>query len=164
MLGTHDSVDAWRQLDEQVSGSKHAYAVQYPGQYPVPAGHRAELDQTNTGMQVNKYPDTRNFKAIGEGGDDFVRSMASAVEQVLGPLQQSCIRQRLSKKQTYVSVTIGPVRVDDSEQVRPGRNYLIQQNSTFHLLWLMDDEGVPVIQVIAIFGNMRQDKRLRFFF
>ncbi|KAK9865292.1 hypothetical protein WJX84_002531 [Apatococcus fuscideae] len=83
MLGTHDSIDAWRQLDEQ----------------------------------VNKYPDTRNFKAIGEGGDDFVRSMASAVEQVLGPLQQDRIRQRLSKKATYVSVTIGPVQVDRSDQV-----------------------------------------------
>ena len=67
--------------------------------------------------QVNKYPDTRNFKAIGEGGDDFVQSMASAVEQVLGPIQKDCIKQRTSKHANYVSVTIGPVRVDHSDQV-----------------------------------------------
>ncbi len=68
-------------------------------------------------MQFNTYPDTRNFKAIGEGGDDFVQSMAAAVEQVLGPVKQDRIRQRLSAKQKYVSVTIGPVRVEHSDQV-----------------------------------------------
>ena len=68
-------------------------------------------------VQFNTYPDTRNFKAIGEGGDDFVQSMASAVEQVLGPVKRDCIRQRLSAKQKYVSVTIGPVRVEHSDQV-----------------------------------------------
>ena len=68
-------------------------------------------------MQFNTYPDFRNFKAIGEGGDDFVQSMATAVEQVLGPVQQDCIRQRLSAQAKYVAVTIGPVRVEHSDQV-----------------------------------------------
>lgn len=34
-------------------------------------------------LQVNSYPMTRGFTAIGVGGDDFVQAMVLAVESVL---------------------------------------------------------------------------------
>lgn len=68
-------------------------------------------------MQVNKYPGKRVFKAVGEGGDNFASSMQAAVEQTLGPVQPDKIQQRLSSQQSYISITIGPVPVDNSNQV-----------------------------------------------
>lgn len=80
-------------------------------------------------LQVNTYPGHRNFKAIGVGGEDFVQAMTAAVESVLGsPLHEECIQQRPSAKGSYVSVTIGPVRVQNTDQVRQ-----IDYCLTFHM-------------------------------
>ncbi|CAL5219633.1 g1507 [Coccomyxa viridis] len=68
--------------------------------------------------QVNTYPGPRNFKAIGVGGEEFVQAMRAAVESVLGsPLHEQCIQQRPSAKGSYVSVTLGPVVVQNTDQV-----------------------------------------------
>ena len=70
-------------------------------------------------LQVNKYPHRRTFKAIGEGGDNFASCMQAAVEDVLGPVHPDYVHQRLSSgKGAYISVSIGPVTVHNSEQVQ----------------------------------------------
>eukprot|EP00887_Chlorella_sp_A99_P007515 scaffold2.g7515.t1 len=85
--------------------------------------------------QVNEYPGTRTFKAIGDGGDSFVASMVSAVESVTGTaLHEECISTRLSAKQNYISVTLEGVWVETPDQV------------------------------LAIYEKMRADPRMRFFF
>ena len=43
--------------------------------------------------------------------------MEAAVEQTLGPLPPDVIQHRLSSHQRFLSVTIGPVTVDNSNQV-----------------------------------------------
>lgn len=69
-------------------------------------------------LQVNKYPHRRTFKAIGEGGDNFKSCMQAAVEDVLGPVGPDRISHRLSSgKGSYISVSIGPVTVQNSQQV-----------------------------------------------
>lgn len=66
--------------------------------------------------KVNEYPTGRVFKAIGSGGDDFVRSMASAIKSVthVDDIPSSA---RPSAKGNYISATLGPVMMESSDQV-----------------------------------------------
>lgn len=67
--------------------------------------------------QVNTYPGYRSFKAIGVGGDGFVRAMVSAVESVVAtPVHEECVQERPSSKGSYISVTVGPVLLHNREQ------------------------------------------------
>eukprot|EP00271_Cylindrocystis_brebissonii_P014118 TRINITY_DN3527_c0_g1_i1.p1 TRINITY_DN3527_c0_g1~~TRINITY_DN3527_c0_g1_i1.p1 ORF type:complete len:239 (-),score=20.01 TRINITY_DN3527_c0_g1_i1:227-943(-) len=73
-----------------------------------------ELDK-----KVNTYPSLRGFTAIGTGGSDFVQAMVFAVESVLQePIPQGRVRHRESAQGRYISVKIGPMRVESSLQVR----------------------------------------------
>ena len=56
-------------------------------------------------------------QAIGVDSGDFVQTMVGAVEDVMGTVPASHIQQRPSAKGKYVSVTIGPINVDNSDQV-----------------------------------------------
>jgi putative lipoic acid-binding regulatory protein len=69
-------------------------------------------------LQVNTYPGQRTFKAIGVGGSDFVQSMVGAVETAVGsPIHEESVQHRLSARGSYISVTIGPVIVQNRDQV-----------------------------------------------
>jgi putative lipoic acid-binding regulatory protein len=88
-----------------------------------------ELDE-----KVNQYPTERSFKAIGMGGEDFVQSMVGAVESAVGStVQPSRVQQRPSAKGKYISVTIGPVMMQNSDQV------------------------------IKVYSEMREDRRLKWY-
>jgi len=67
--------------------------------------------------QVNKYPSQRVFTAIGTGGDDFKTNMKQAVEEVVGTVHLECVSERPSSGGKYVSVRIGPVWVENADQV-----------------------------------------------
>ncbi|KAK9909636.1 hypothetical protein WJX75_005376 [Coccomyxa subellipsoidea] len=68
--------------------------------------------------KVNTYPGQRTFKAIGVGGGAFVDSMLGAVERVIGsPVHEESVNSRPSAKGSYISVTIGPVTVQNRDQV-----------------------------------------------
>ncbi|EFJ17976.1 hypothetical protein SELMODRAFT_58783, partial [Selaginella moellendorffii] len=85
--------------------------------------------------KVNTYPMERGFTAIGTGGDDFVRAMVLAVETVLQiSVSTEEISSKLSSKGKYISVKIGPVAVQSSEQ-----------------------------QVRAVYNAMRCDSRMKYF-
>lgn len=69
-------------------------------------------------QKVNEYPLERGFKAIGTGGDDFVKSMVSAVEKTLTiTVTEDKVAVRPSSKGTYLSVNIGPCLVQNGEEV-----------------------------------------------
>lgn len=68
-------------------------------------------------VKVNSYPCQRIFTAIGYGGEDFVDSMVTAVENHLGPVHMECISQRESSNGKYLSVRVGPVWVQTADQV-----------------------------------------------
>lgn len=68
-------------------------------------------------QQVNVYPLQRDFKAIGTGGEDFREAMVAAVEKVIGKVHVECISERVSTEGKYNSVTIGPVWVENADQV-----------------------------------------------
>lgn len=88
-----------------------------------------ELDK-----KVNTYPSFRGFTAIGTGGEDFIVSMVVAVESVLGigiPKWQVSARESAGGR--YVSVKIGPVKMESSDQVR------------------------------AVYQAMKKDERMRYF-
>jgi len=52
------------------------------------------------------------------GGAAFVESMLTAVESVLGsPIHEESVQSRPSAKGSYISVTIGPIVVQDRDQV-----------------------------------------------
>lgn len=88
-----------------------------------------ELDK-----KVNTYPCFRGFTAIGSGGDDFAAAMVAAVEAVVGGnIANWQVVTRESTKGRYISVKIGPIRMDSSEQVR------------------------------AVYQSMKQDARMRYF-
>jgi putative lipoic acid-binding regulatory protein len=59
--------------------------------------------------------------------------MVKAVEKAVGPIHPECVQDRPSSAGSYLSVKIGPVIVQSPEQV------------------------------IAIFANMRQDARLKWY-
>mmetsp|Transcript_28100 Transcript_28100/g.53530 ORF Transcript_28100/g.53530 Transcript_28100/m.53530 type:complete len:193 (-) Transcript_28100:217-795(-) len=68
--------------------------------------------------KVNDYPIMRGFKAIGTGGDDFVKSMVAQVEKALGrSVPEEVVAVRPSSKGKYVSVNIEPVVVNSGEEV-----------------------------------------------
>jgi putative lipoic acid-binding regulatory protein len=70
-------------------------------------------------QKVNVYPMVRGFTAIGIGGDDFVQAMVGAVESVIETqIPEGGVSQKLSARGKYVSVKIGPVTVNSSDQVR----------------------------------------------
>eukprot|EP00850_Spirogloea_muscicola_P011344 SM000070S21310 [mRNA] locus=s70:260090:261526:+ [translate_table: standard] len=98
------------------------------GGVETPAADWKQLDE-----KVNQYPMARGFTAIGEGGDDFVASMVVAVETVLQTPVGGKVRQRESAQGRYISVKIGPMRVESSEQVQ------------------------------AVYRAMRSDRRMRYF-
>ncbi|CAI5942650.1 unnamed protein product [Closterium sp. NIES-64] len=73
-----------------------------------------ELDK-----KVNTYPSLRDFTAIGSGGEDFAVAMVLAVQSVLPKdVPELQVVTRESATGRYISVKIGPVRMDSSEQVR----------------------------------------------
>lgn len=67
--------------------------------------------------KVNKYPIQRSFTAIGTGGQEFRKAMVAAVESVVGQVHYECIAEKHSSKGAYISVTIGPVWVENSDQI-----------------------------------------------
>jgi putative lipoic acid-binding regulatory protein len=67
--------------------------------------------------QVNQYPGTRTFKAIGAGGAEFAAAMVGVVQGVVGTVHVECITSRPSSQGKYLSVTIGPVFVETPDQV-----------------------------------------------
>lgn len=83
--------------------------------------------------KVNKYPSQRVFTAIGTGGDDFKTNMKQAVEEVVGTVHLECVSERPSSGGKYVSVRIGPVWVENADQV------------------------------VQVFTNMRKDERLKWY-
>ena len=120
-------------------------------------------------LQVNTYPGPRNFKAIGVGGEEFVQAMRAAVESVLGsPLHEQCIQQRPSAKGSYVSVTLGPVVVQNTDQVRqmhPSlRLYDVRTDlATLSCLLLGEAQRGVLLQVVDIYAAMRRDERLKWY-
>ncbi|KAK1381614.1 Fibrous sheath-interacting protein [Heracleum sosnowskyi] len=85
-------------------------------------------------QKVNIYPTVRGFTAIGTGGNDFVQAMVVAVETVLKqPIPEGQVKQKMSSGGKYISVNIGPVHVDSSEQVQ------------------------------AVYNAMRRDERMKYF-
>ena len=58
-----------------------------------------------------------------EGGADFIDSMVAAIESCLGvQLHPESVRHKVSAQGNYISVTLGPVLVENSDQV-PGRKH-----------------------------------------
>lgn len=82
-------------------------------------------------QKVNKYPIQRSFTAIGTGGQSFKAAMVAVVESVVGPVHCECISERHSSQKSYLSVTIGPVWVENGDQI------------------------------IAIYAKMKEDKRAK---
>lgn len=80
-------------------------------------GNLSEESWRDLDSKVNKYPGKRTFTAIGSGGDEFVAAMVAVVERTLGSVESQFISSRPSSKGAYVSVRIGPVWVDNADQV-----------------------------------------------
>lgn len=51
------------------------------------------------------------------GGSDFTSSMVQAAESVIGPIHIECVVETPSSSGKYVSVRLGPVTVQNREQV-----------------------------------------------
>lgn len=79
-------------------------------------GDRREWDELD--QHVNEYPGERSFKAIGFGGDDFVKSMRDCVESVLGEINDAVVQTKESSGGNYISVSFGPVLVESPEQIK----------------------------------------------
>ncbi len=58
-------------------------------------------------------------QAVGTGGEDFKAAMVKCVEDVVGG--SAPVSTRESSGGNYLSVRVGPVRVESPEQVREGR-------------------------------------------
>ena len=70
--------------------------------------------------RVNEYPDKRVFKGIGVAGADaglFRRAIVAAVETVVGKIDDSAVTVRDSSGGKYVSVSVGPVLVQNGDDV-----------------------------------------------
>ncbi|GFR46957.1 hypothetical protein Agub_g8607 [Astrephomene gubernaculifera] len=80
--------------------------------------------------KVNTYPCERLFTAVGSGGEEFRAAMVACVEGVVGG--PAPVEVRASSGGAYISVRVGPVVVQNRDQV------------------------------LDIFVRMRQDKRLKF--
>lgn len=81
--------------------------------------------------KVNKYPGQRDFTAIGTGGDSFKSAMIEAVASVVGNVHCECVAEKARGR--YISVTVGPVWVENADQV------------------------------IQIYNNMKEDARLKWY-
>ena len=97
----------------------------------VDNGNPGEWEQLD--QHINDYPGERTFKAIGFGGDEFVKAMRECVESVLGDLDDSVVQTKESSGGKYISVTFGPVVVETPEQIKD------------------------------IYGKMQEDGRMKFF-
>lgn len=95
------------------------------------SGNPGEWDQLD--QHINEYPGERTFKAIGFGGNEFVKAMRVCVESVLGELDDTVIQTKESSGGKYISVTFGPVVVETPEQIKD------------------------------IYGRMQEDGRMKFF-
>ena len=69
--------------------------------------------------------DSACMAAIGVGGEGFAASMRSAVEGVLGHVHEGDVSLRPSSAGKYVSVTVGPVLVENGDQVCPACLYFL---------------------------------------
>eukprot|EP00238_Polyblepharides_amylifera_P005310 CAMPEP_0196575128 /NCGR_PEP_ID=MMETSP1081-20130531/4677_1 /TAXON_ID=36882 /ORGANISM="Pyramimonas amylifera, Strain CCMP720" /LENGTH=165 /DNA_ID=CAMNT_0041893331 /DNA_START=112 /DNA_END=609 /DNA_ORIENTATION=+ len=82
--------------------------------------------------KVNEYPQQRDFRGIGTGGEDFKNSMVAAVERaVQREVPAEAVSTRPSSKGNYISVAIGPITINSGDEV------------------------------LAIFTAMKEDPRLR---
>ncbi|KAG2499611.1 hypothetical protein HYH03_002550 [Edaphochlamys debaryana] len=59
----------------------------------------------------------RSWTAIGTGGQDFKMNMINCVSSVVGTVHTECISERHSSQKKYISVTIGPVWVESTDQI-----------------------------------------------
>lgn len=75
------------------------------------------LPSNNACKQVNKYPCMRSFQAIGVTDPAFKSDMVAAVSSVVGTIHVECVSERPSKGGKYTAVRIGPVHVQNSDQV-----------------------------------------------
>lgn len=66
---------------------------------------------------MNTYPCERLFTAVGSGGEDFRVAMVRCVEEVVGGAAPVPCDTRSSSKGAYLSVRVGPVRVENRDQV-----------------------------------------------
>lgn len=82
--------------------------------------------------KVNKYPMQRSFTAVGTGGQEFRQAMVAAVERVVGSVHEECVSERHSSQRKYISVTVGPV-------------------------WIQNGD-----QIIAVYANMKEDGRAKY--
>eukprot|EP01024_Parvocaulis_polyphysoides_P003360 TRINITY_DN1091_c3_g1_i13.p1 TRINITY_DN1091_c3_g1~~TRINITY_DN1091_c3_g1_i13.p1 ORF type:complete len:304 (-),score=30.82 TRINITY_DN1091_c3_g1_i13:623-1534(-) len=81
-------------------------------------GSRENMDQwKQIDEKVNEYPGQRFFTAIGTGGDVFAQDMVGIVQGVVGSVHQECVNTKESAKGKYISVKVGPVWVENSQQV-----------------------------------------------
>lgn len=106
-------------------------------------------------LQVNKYPCQRVFNAIGTGGDDFKAKMMQAVESVVGTIHVECVSERPSSGGKYVSVRIGPVWVENADQV--GALYAaavevvahsVCCHAVFHVMQLASSRRLETMQLL----------------
>ncbi|PNW86137.1 hypothetical protein CHLRE_02g074700v5 [Chlamydomonas reinhardtii] len=65
----------------------------------------------------DKFPIQRSFTAVGTGGQDFRQAMVAAVESVVGYVHTECVAEKHSSAKKYISVTVGPVWVENGEQI-----------------------------------------------
>jgi putative lipoic acid-binding regulatory protein len=89
---------------------------------PLELDAKGEAEWRRIDKKVNRYPTTREFKAIGvdelgPDGSTFAAAMTRAVSVVTGPLHVECVSTNPSRNGRYAAVTIGPVVVHSPEQV-----------------------------------------------
>ncbi|KAG2435001.1 hypothetical protein HYH02_011999 [Chlamydomonas schloesseri] len=65
----------------------------------------------------DKFPIQRSFTAVGTGGQDFKQAMVAAVESVVGYVHTECVAEKHSSARKYISVTVGPVWVENGDQI-----------------------------------------------
>lgn len=131
--------------------------------------------------QVNKYPIQRSFTAIGSGGDEFRQSIVGYVERVVGSVHVECVAQRASSGGKYLSVTVGPVWLENGDQVgsrswpcrhsstprvpaclrgRPRRT-VFRMHACTTTLSLYCPPTVRALQIIQIYANLKADARVK---
>lgn len=101
-----------------VKDEKGGNGVEKTGKPVILDGNQSEAQWEQLDEHINEYPGLRSFKAIGMGGDDFVKAMRACVEIVLGKVGDDVVATKLSSGGKYISVTFGPVRIDSPEQMK----------------------------------------------
>ena len=81
---------------------------------------------------------------------------------------KECIQQRPSAKGSYVSVTLGPVVVQNTDQVRQMHPSLLLYDvrtdlATLSCLLLGEAQCGVLLQVVDIYAAMRRDERLKWY-